>query len=366
MKTLAIIAEYNPLHDGHRYHFQQSMDQSGASHSIILMSGNFVQRGEPAISDKFTRAAESVRMGADLVLELPFIYAVNSAEFFAEGAIRILNTSGVVDYLSFGSETADLENLSTSASRLLEPDHITQVRALMSQGLSYAGAVEQRLGQALRQPNDILAIQYLRALIRQHSPIRPMVIRRRGGYHNDSLATRFPSATAIRTAHRQGVLQDIEQPIFWEDLTDMIFARLLLHDISSIHGMREGIDDALKRAALHTNDLAELLEQCRTPRFSLARLRRLLIHSLMGYHSIDHSELQNTVYFRPLAFNTKGRQLLKKIKQQQPDRFIPTLSRYRGHDDIMRVLHFDIISSNLYYYLQQTGPEQARKAIYVK
>lgn len=86
----------------------------------------------------------------------------------------------------------------------------------------------------------------------------------------------------------------------------------------------------------------------------------------MGYHSIDHSELQNTVYFRPLAFNTKGRQLLKKIKQQQPDRFIPTLSRYRGHDDIMRVLHFDIISSNLYYYLQQTGPEQARKAIYVK
>ncbi|HHT20160.1 MAG TPA: nucleotidyltransferase family protein [Tissierellia bacterium] len=365
MKTLAIIAEYNPLHEGHRYHLEQSLRQGGASHSLILMSGNFVQRGEPAIEDKFSRAEQAIRMGADLVLELPYIYAQNSAEYFAEGAIRILNDSGVVDVLSFGSETADLDALKHSAKRLLEPDHAAEIKQLMSQGLSYARAVETRLGGASRRPNDILAIQYLRALIKHDSPIEPLQITRLGDYHDESLRPAYPSASAIRRAHRDGRLSRISQPIFWEDLSDMIFSRLITAELSDIHGMQEGIEHALKFAALNRHSLSELIEATRTPRFGLARLKRLLGHTLMGYTKKDQAELQQVVYFRPLAFNDRGRELLKQIKRQNPENFIPTLARYRGDPKIMRALRFDIISSNLYYHLQQSRPEQTRRPTYI-
>lgn len=366
MKTLAIIAEYNPLHEGHRYHFKQSMQRSQATHSLILMSGNFVQRGEPAIEDKFTRAKQAISMGADLVLELPFIYAANSAEYFAEGAIQILDQTGVVDSLSFGSETSELGQLEKTARRLLEPAHAEEVKHFMKQGLSYAQAVEHRLGKMSRRPNDILAIQYLRALIKQNSPIKPLLIERLGEYHDESLHTSFPSATAIRQAHKQGSRSDIAQPIFWDDLNDMIFARLITGEISHIHGMREGIEASLKQTALNTHTLSELIDACRTPRFGLARLKRLLIHCLMDYRQLDHRSLQSVVYFRPLAFNTKGRHLLKRIKQQNPETFIPTLARYQGEPHIMRALEFDITSSNLYYYLNQSRPEQTRRPIYIK
>ena len=366
MTTAAIIAEYNPLHAGHRFHFQETMRRTGADACLILMSGNFVQRGEPAISDKFTRAAQAVAMGADLVLELPFIYAVNSAEFFAAGAVRLLSASGVVNWLSFGSETADLDQLHATAERMLEPEHLPQVRQLMKQGLSYAKAVETRLGRPLKQPNDILAVQYLRALKDQASPIQPLTIKRRGSYHDDSIATDYPSASAIRQAHKDGRLNQISNPIYFEDLTDMIYGCLLRDDLSSIHGVKEGIQPALQRAALRTYRLSDLLDAIRTPRFSLARLKRLLIHCLMNYQAKDQAELQEVIYFRPLAFNTTGRRLLKVIKDRAPDCFIPTLARYQPDELTRRALAFDIQSSNIYYHLQGSGPEQARKAIYLK
>lgn len=366
MKTLAIIAEYNPLHSGHEYHWQESIARSGATHSLILMSGNFVQRGEPAITDKFTRARQAIEMGADLVLELPFLYAVNSAQYFAEGALNILHHSGVVDVLSFGSESADLDQLQASAKRLLEPEHGEEIKQLMQSGLSYAKAVETRLGHFDKSPNDILAIQYLRALQRLNSSIEPLVIPRQGSYHDEALTVRYPSATAIRQAHKQGKRSDITHPIFFEDLRKMIYSRLILDDLSSTHGMKEGIWHALQHAALRTHTLNDLLDACRTPRFSLARLRRLLIQSLMGYTQAHQAELQGVYYYRPLAFNTKGRELLKAIKHNQPERFVPTLARYSGDATIEAALAFDIKSSNLYYHLQQTGPEQARKAIYMK
>lgn len=366
MKTLAIIAEYNPLHDGHKYQFEKSLEQAQATHSLILMSGNFVQRGEPAITDKFTRARQAIAMGADLVLELPFIYAVNSAEFFAEGAIRILNASGVVDVLSFGSESADLPSLNERAARLLEPNHDREVKANMSDGLPYAKAVEKRLGAASRAPNDILGVQYLKALNKLDSPITPLVIKRQGSYHDEAMSVRYPSATAIRQAHRFGQLSDIHQPIFFDDLSDMIFHRLLLSPLTELHSVSEGIEHALKRAALNHHWLEDLLDTVRTPRFSLARLKRILMYSLMNYTKQDQTELQGVYYFRPLAFNDKGRELLKRIKEQNPDHFVPTVARFQGDELTQRSLGFDIDSSNLYYYLQKTKPEQTRRPSYQK
>ena len=365
-KTLAIIAEYNPLHEGHRYQFQQSLMQSGASHSLILMSGNFVQRGEPAITDKFERAEKAIGMGADLVLELPFIYAVNSAEYFAEGAVRILEASGVVDYLAFGSESGNVDRLKLMADRLLEPNHPREVKELMRQGLSYAQAVDRRLGHVSRQPNDILAIQYLRALKKVSSRIEPIAIPRIGAYHDDNLAVRYPSATAIRQAHRRGDLNDIRRPIYLDQLRDMIYGKLLLDPLSSIHGMSEGIEPALRQAALRTSTLEELMDSVRTPRFSLARLKRLFIHSLMNYQTSDQKAFQGVVYFRPLAFNAKGQDLLKQMKQRNPEIYIPNINRFQGDDLVQRALDFDIRSSNLYYHFQKTKPEQTRRPIIIK
>lgn len=366
MKTVGIIAEYNPLHRGHRYHFEQSMQQAEASHALVVMSGNFVQRGEPAITDKFTRAAQAIDMGANLVLELPFIHAVQSADFFAAGAVRMLHESGVVDTLAFGSESAELATLQQAARKLLDPDLKAHITSGMDQGLSYAQAVEHYLGTALRQPNDILAVQYLKALQALDSPIDPLLIHRQGVYHDETMEVRFPSATAIRKAHQRGMLREIEQPVFAEHLEQAIFSTLLTRDLSDIQGMSEGIEHRLKRQAARTHNLDELIDSVRTPRFTQARLKRLLMHCLMHYTRQDHTDLQRLFYFRVLAYNEKGHTLLKAIKDRHAERLIHKIPSFSPDERLQRILRFDIDSSNLYYYLQKSIPEQHRKPLRIK
>lgn len=366
MRTLGIIAEYNPLHSGHRYHFEESMRQAQASHALVVMSGNFVQRGEPAITDKFSRAEQAIHMGADLVIELPFIYAVSSADYFAAGAIRLLHESGVVDVVSFGSESADLKQLESAAQKLSDPYLKDALRTLMKNGVSYASAVEQYLEHALRAPNDILGVQYLKALRQLQSPIQTILIRRRGHYHDEELAVDFPSARAIRQAHRTGQLGEIDSPIFIEQLNQAIFSLLLTHDLSDINGMSEGIEHKLYKQAKMTHTLDALIESVRTPRFTQARVRRLLIHALAHYTKRDQEALKDEFYFRVLAYNEKGRALLKAIKQRHPERLIYKIPSFSKDPSLQRALHFDIVSSNLYYHLLQSAPEELRKPIHIK
>ena len=193
MKTAAIICEYNPFHNGHLYHLKQTRAMLGEDTNIIcLMSGNFVQRGEPAFADKWKRAETAVRNGADLVLELPFSYACNGAEQFATGAVKILNKLGIVDYLSFASETGNIEDLEKAVA-----EDENRLRSMLDKGLSYPKAMQESTGadeSVLKSPNNTLGVEYLRALKKTKSSIKPVTMMRKGNI----------SSSAIRLAYSRG------------------------------------------------------------------------------------------------------------------------------------------------------------------
>lgn len=215
MKVAGIIAEYNPFHRGHQYHIEETRKKTGADYIVVVMSGNYVQRGEPAIADKYVRTHMAISAGADLVIEMPVLYATASAEYFATAGIGILDQLGCVDYLSFGSEWADIEDFSAYASLFLEePEEYKQVlqeqlklgknfpeaRALAADKLLFNSKPEQAM-KFLKEPNHILGLEYIKALKRKNSSIEPVVIKRKyNHYHENELTEGFSSATAIRQA----------------------------------------------------------------------------------------------------------------------------------------------------------------------
>ena len=208
MKVTAIISEYNPFHKGHLYHIETAKKETKADFVIAIMSGNFVQRGTPAIFDKYTRTEAALRSGVDLVLELPAMYATASAEYFALGGVALANTLGIVDYLSFGSEYGQADKFMEAASLLLhEPEEMKQpLKDALKEGLSYPAArayavktSHPELAELLETPNNILGIEYCKALLKLNSTIVPHTIKRQGqDYHSDSTDAGFASATGIR------------------------------------------------------------------------------------------------------------------------------------------------------------------------
>ena len=208
MRVLGIISEYNPLHSGHIYHINASREKTSATHTLCVMSGQFVQRGEPAIADKWARTRMALNAGIDLVLELPVVFSCASAEIFAYGAVRTLHNTGVVDF-KFGSEQGEIGSLWRSASVLYEEPYEFKIllKQFLDEGLSFPAAREKALNSYLRelpenimdQSNNILAIEYLKALMHFRSSIQPITIKRRGSsYNNTEMASSFSSATAIR------------------------------------------------------------------------------------------------------------------------------------------------------------------------
>lgn len=215
MKVAGIIAEYNPFHKGHQYHIEETRRKTGADYIVVVMSGDYVQRGEPAIADKYMRTQMALSGGADLIIEMPALYAVASAEYFATAGIGILDKLGCVDYLSFGSEWAALEDFSAYASLFLEePEEYKQIlqeqlkygksfpeaRAFAAGKLLFNSKPEQAM-EFLKEPNHILGLEYIKALKRRNSSIAPIIIKRKGNhYHENKLTEGFSSATAIRQA----------------------------------------------------------------------------------------------------------------------------------------------------------------------
>ena len=217
MKTAAIIAEYNPFHAGHRYQIEQTRKETGADYILVLMSGDFVQRGEPAIYNKYVRTRMALLGGADAVLELPALYAASSAEFFAEGAVTLLHSLGMVDFLSFGSESGQLQDILSPARLLYQEESaiLAETNALLKKGLSYPEARSRALirlfpGQTpsdpafFSSPNNILGLEYCKTLQKLKSTITPFTLKRKGsGYHDSALpqnSSFYPSASALRSA----------------------------------------------------------------------------------------------------------------------------------------------------------------------
>lgn len=342
MKISGIICEYNPLHNGHLYHLEQ-IRRSGTDAIVAIMSGNFVQRGDAAILDKFTRAKLAVQGGVDLVIELPVPYALAPAENFALGGVALLSALGNVNEISFGSECGDIALLSQAAQacRICKTEYTDVMEDFLRSGYSYPEVLAQMVGQiagpetaaVLSQPNNTLAIAYLNALELLGSDLRPVTVRRRGAGHNSTQPTAdgTASATYIRQYFAEGGDCRRMMPGFaWralheaaetgrtgsmQNLERLILYKLRTTDPDEMHSIAEigqGLEHRLYKAR-RASSLTELLKMIQTKRYPMARLRRILLHILLDIH---HDDMQGVPpYGRILAFNETGRQVLRESKQ---------------------------------------------------
>ena len=380
-----IIAEYNPFHAGHTYQIAAAKKITGEE-VVAVMSGSFTQRGLPTILDKWTRARLAILGGCDLVLELPFVFAVRSAQDFARGGVRLLESLGVVDTLAFGAEISDVSSLLHSANSFEKNFFAEELRRLMSEGISYAAAVTKILSRVtnldekiLRQPNTILAIEYLRAL---PETISPLLIERVGAGYNDlTLQENFSSASAIRAAvyESQPPWKKIAAQVSDEILIALrgeksaglvdenfllrpILAKLLtsrVDELKKIFGMTEGLEFRLLNATA-AKTFSELVTTLVGRRYTASRIRRLLLHFLLDVTADEVAELDAATCARVLAFNERGRALLKKISAPVVTKVTKHLNRRdlyerrRPLEPYQKILLLDVLATDLREILFET------------
>ncbi len=339
MKTAAIICEYNPFHNGHKFHIEETKQKSGADTVILVMSGNFVQRGEVALFDKQLRANAAIACGADLCIELPAAYSLASAEFFAAGAIKILDALGIVDFLSFGTEIEELDILKNIAKLLAdEPeDFSSALKENLSKGLSFPAARAKAVGKILGDsaaevistPNNILAIEYLKALISSKSRITPFSVLRKGAPHDSNLPEgSIASATFVRDLILSG--SDFSQ--FVPDTAYKIFKDAKIHSLKALEkailcelakmpanilaqiaDVGEGIENRIKSKAETASTLDELADSVKTKRYTHSRIRRILVSALLGITDADRKAPPS--YIKILCQNEKGQKLISAAKK---------------------------------------------------
>ena len=343
MAVAGIVAEYNPLHRGHLYQMEATRKALGQDTAILcVMSGNFVQRGEPAIVSKHARAEAAVRCGADLVIELPTPWATATAETFARGAVSLLHAAGVVDCLSFGSESGDLIPLQRIAQAVDSPDYPEILRLYrMMPGRPFASARQlavadltgPAVAQRLEHPNDILAVEYLRALNCLGSAIRPLAVRRQGAEHDGKPVGNVASASAVRRMIRAGenagnylpeAMAEIlrreteagRAPAGMGQVERAVLSRLRTmgeEEFALYDQGGEGVGNRLFRAVHGAATLEEVLALAKTRRYPMARLRRMVLHAWLDIRPGQTPALPP--YLRVLAIGRRGRELLRRMKE---------------------------------------------------
>ena len=336
MKTIGIVTEYNPFHKGHAYMIEEAKKKAGADRVVVVMSGSFVQRGEPAIFDKWTRAEAALKNGADLVLELPVLFAAANAETFARAAVRILEETGIVDVLCFGSESGDLHSMQ-EAARLMENEteefqHL--LKEQLDEGLSYPAArakaletVSQISSEILSRPNHILGLEYLKALDRYNCSMVPMTIKREGDYNSPSLTEGYASAGAIRKAlaedrSTEAMAQLPENvhdvynkalslgtaPVYWEGLAPALHYKLRVssaEEIREIAEVVEGLENRILHSIDSFFDMKDIIDFIKTKRYTRTKIQRILLHILLDIKEKEVAyfmDLPKMPYIRVLGF----------------------------------------------------------------
>jgi len=447
MKVLGLVVEYNPFHNGHLYHLEQSKKQTGADYTICVMSSSFVQRGEPAIVNKWARARMAICAGVDLVIELPVIYALSSAESFAFGAVKILDSLGIVDCICFGSENGSIEELKFIADIMLkEPEEYKKLlKSKLDAGLSFPKSRDlaireyiswffsqdekwakakniSGIASLLSGSNNILAIEYLKALSRLNSKIVPYSIKRVGSLYNDEIITgSLSSATSIRkqimkltaaknkTAYKSGnspeelhfcenseleytmpkstidiLKSEFEHgrgPVFAENYEDIIFAllrRLPLNEIRNTPYVSEGLENRIKSAADTAGTFSELMDNIVTKRYVSTRVQRIIFNLLAGISSEDCIEFDSNggpQYVRILGFNDKGKELLSLISRTSSIPVIVKTADFIKLPDRQlqkRMLQIEALATDMYVLGYQnkkyrySGQDFTNNVIYVK
>ena len=387
-EVLGIIGEYNPFHNGHLYHIAKSKEETGAQYVVCVISGNFVQRGDTSIINKWAKTKMALEGGADLVIELPTIYSISSAENFAEGAIKILNSLKIVDTISFGMEANDLSILNNIANVLYaEPkEYTTMLAHELQKGNSFPKARENALlmylndikkyANVLSGSNNILGIEYLKALKRTKSNITPVGIKREKVLYKDQyMVDEFASATAIRRMLITRQFDDVRKSIpktsykvLGEELKQGHYVldlfkfekeilyqlrKMTVEEIRKLPDVSEGLENSIKNAADSCNSLNELINIVKSKRFTQTRIMRILLYALL---EIDKKQMETSrkiiPYTRILGMNEKGKQLISQVTKANPKiNIVTSVKKYmddNNNKNLKEMLQKDIFATNVY------------------
>lgn len=381
MQAVGIVAEYNPFHNGHKYHIEEAKKQSSADGIVAVMSGNFTQRGEAAVFDKWTRAEMALTSGADLILELPAAFAVRSAAYFASGAVQTLSATGICSYLSCGAETENTADLTRLAAYLAnEPEEYQNIlQEHLQKGLSFPNARQKTLetlnipgAGAISQPNNILALHYLETIHRKELALTPLLVTRRGNYNDTSLpadSALFASASAIRRlfAHKSPdwesqvpapvaeiIRKNMQKgfaPMQMDVFAPAIFAllrRSTPEELTEFLEISEGLEHRIYDAAFQTETLDELCAAIKSKRYTYTRIQRTLCHLLLNMK--QDMDFIAPEYIRVLGFNDTGQKMLKEMKKTAQLPIIMRPARQRGllNEKGQRMLNLDCRATAVY------------------
>lgn len=353
MRACGLIVEYNPFHNGHLYHVEQAKKVTESDCMIAVMSGSFLQRGEPAIMDKFHRTRAALHNGIDIVLELPYVYAVQNSDIFANGAVRILNEIGV-NNICFGSESGDIDLFIKAYESFKEKEAIFKetLKSNLNTGISFPEASKRAYSKIgltnnlidLSMPNNILGFSYVKAILENNLPIIPLTIKRlKSQYHDNIMESPIASATSIRkelftykkinqsiqttlpeeTVQQLTLYQETSQTWHqWESYFPILQYRVLtmtIQELQQIHGVNEGIEYRIKSTAKKANSFSQWVEMVKTKRYTWTRIQRLFAHILTNTKKEDvRSFLDNPTipYIRVLGITEKGRKYLNNQRKR--------------------------------------------------
>ena len=393
MKAVGLVTEYNPFHNGHLYHLNKAMELTGADISVAVMSGDFVQRGEPAVLDKYTRASMALNSGVNLVVELPVNYAVSSAESFAAGALKVLDYIKA-DSIAFGSESGNIERLSKLAHILCDNEDTLykEISKYTANGISYAAArqkvveklTDKDTAAMLTSSNNILAVEYLKAIIKNNYAIKPYTIKRQGDSYNDTdIRSEYASATALRGNLKADniskyipvkaglILSSNTNYIYPDDITEALFTRLLdilfassydknvfIENVMQYPDVNKEIAGRLYKSAMdmitrtvqqrsESEDngafsFGSLCEHIKTKEVPLSRIKRALVRITLGLDKKHMKKYSNAPYIRVLGFDKKGQEYLSYIRKTVE---VPLITKTA---DYKEMLLDDIHAANIY------------------
>lgn len=348
MDIVGIICEYNPFHNGHIYHLKKIKEMFPNSLIILVMSGNFTERGIPSILDKWDKTEISLKYGIDLVIELPFCFATQSADIFAHGSIAILKELKA-NYLVFGSETNQVDKLIDMAKySLTDTNYQLKIKEYLDKGYNYPTALNKAFDNkfmSINNPNDLLGLSYIKEIIKQKSNIIPVTIKRTNSYHSKELED-ISSATSIRNALINNkdislqvpeiVIEKLrESKTYQEDYFQLLKYKILSEkDLTIYQTVDEGIDKRIKDNIIESNNWNDLVKKIKTKRYTYNRINRMLVHILCNFTKEKAKSFKEIEYIRVLGFSNEGRKYLNKIKK---DLSVPLISTFsKGNSNMLK------------------------------
>lgn len=349
MDAIGIIVEYNPFHNGHLYQLNKVKELYPNSKIVIILNGYFLERGLISLETKKEKTRLALIYGADLVIELPFVFGSNSADTFASASLYLLNKLKV-KRIVFGSESNDITLLKAIASKQLESDFDSKLKSYLDEGLNYPTALNKAIGIELSEPNDLLGVSYIKTILKNKYDIEPITIKRTNDYHDTKLNDSIVSASNIREKINNN--EDISKYIPEGKLVDInyyLFFQLLKYKILSDNELDkyltvdEGIDKKLKKVINEVNSLDELINSIKTKRYTYNRLMRMFIHILIGLTKKDRESITTPEYIRLLGFSEEGSIYLNSIKKELD---IPLVTKYTHIDSVIK--DYELKAASIY------------------